>query len=127
MILLQISNSLETIQKEVSGGLSDAAQVIIAIIPLVSVIVLGILTFFFMLWDHQKRLIIIQKGGTPPPRQTDEKLLLLGIVALFIGVGLTVFFAIYNGLSPSLLGGIVPTTSGLGIITYYGIIKRKRS
>jgi hypothetical protein len=101
--------------------------VIIAIVPLVSVIVLGILTFFFMMWDHQKRLLIIQKGGTPPSRKIEEKLFLLGIVSLFIGIGLTIFFIIYNGISPSLLGGIIPTTAGLGIITAYVIIYRNRT
>ncbi|MBN2531762.1 MAG: hypothetical protein JXB88_02660 [Spirochaetales bacterium] len=111
---------------DISGGLCDSAQVIIAIVPLVSVIVLGILTFFFMLWDHQKRMIIIQKGGSPPSHRIDEKLLLLGIVALFIGIGLTVFFIIYNGMNPPLLGGIIPTTAGLGIITAYIILYRKR-
>lgn len=112
---------------EVSRGLSNTAQVIIAIVPLVSVIVLGILSFSFMLWDHQKRMMIIQKGGTPPSRKINEKLLLLGIVALFIGVGLTVFFIIYNGLSTSLLGGIIPTTAGLGIITAYAVLYRKQT
>ncbi|MBN1697352.1 MAG: hypothetical protein JW881_07545 [Spirochaetales bacterium] len=123
---LLCSSGIEVLVPDTApAGLCDAAQVIIAIVPLVSVIVLGILAYFFMFWDHQKRLIIIQKGGTPPPRRIDDKLLLLGIVALFIGVGLTVFFALYNGLNPSLLGGIIPITAGLGIITYYGIMYRK--
>ena len=111
---------------DVSGDLCDSAQVIIAILPLVSVVILGTLTYFFLLWDHKNRILIIQKGGTPPSRKIEEKLLLLGIVALFIGIGLTVFFIIYNGLSPSLLGGIIPTTAGMGIITAYTIIYRKR-
>jgi phosphate/sulfate permease len=125
MIYSEILNIPVSLLLEASIGLNDTAQVIIAIVPLVSVIVLGILSFFFMLWDHQKRMIIIQKGGTPPSRKINEKLLLLGIVALFIGVGLTVFFIIYNGLSPSLLGGIIPTTAGLGIITAHVILYRK--
>jgi hypothetical protein len=127
MIFGQIVKFPALLLLDVAGGLSETAQVIIAIVPLVSVIVLGILTFFFMLWDHQKRMIIIQKGGTPPSRRIEDKLFLLGIVALFIGVGLTVFFIIYNGLSPSLLGGIIPTTAGLGIITAYVIIYKKRT
>ena len=126
MIVLNGMMNPVPILLDVSGGLNDTAQIIIAIVPLTSVVVLGILTYFYMLWDHQKRILIIQKGGTPPSHKIDEKLLLLGIVALFIGFGLTVFFIIYNGLSPSLLGGIIPTTAGMGIITAYTIIYRKR-
>jgi hypothetical protein len=68
--------------------------------------------------------LIIQKGGNPPSRKIEEKLFLLGIVSLFIGIGLTVFFIVYNGLTPSLLGGIIPTTAGIGIVTAYIIIYR---
>jgi hypothetical protein len=127
MLIFQGKSLLMPSLLDVSTGLCSSAQVIIAIVPLVSVIVLGILTFFYMMWDHQKRLLIIQKGGTPPSRKIEEKLFLLGIVSLFIGIGLTVFFIIYNGLSPSLLGGIIPTTAGLGIITAYAIIYRNRA
>jgi hypothetical protein len=107
------------------AGLNDTAQVLIAILPLASVLVLGILTFFFMLWDHQKRILIINKGGTPSPRNIDDRLLLLGIVSLFIGVGLVVFMSIYSGFTPSLLGGMIPATAGAGILTYYFVMHRK--
>jgi hypothetical protein len=110
-----------------SNGLNETAQVLIAILPLVSVIILGFLVFFFMLWDHQKRILIINKGGTPQPRNIDDKLLLIGIVSIFIGAGLTIFSAIYNGFTPSLLGGIVPLTAGAGIITYFAVKNRKSS
>ena len=87
---------------------------------------LGILSFFFLLWDYKKRKMIIEKGGTPAPRNIDAKLFLLGLVSLFTGIGLLLFFAIANGFTAPLLGGIIPTMAGLGIITYYIIINRKR-
>ena len=67
---------------------------------------------------------MIERGMTPKPKNIDDKLLLLGIVALFVGVGLLVFFSLKTGLSNSLLGGIIPTASGMGIITYYILIHR---
>lgn len=106
------------------GSLIRSAQVLIASLPLVAVVLLAILTFFFILWDYQRSRLIIERGGTPVPRNIDEKLLLVGIVALFVGVGLLVFFALKTGLSDSLLGGIIPTMAGLGIITYYAVIHR---
>jgi hypothetical protein len=110
-----------------SGGLTDTAQVLIAILPLASVLVLGVLVFCFMLWDHRKKIIIINKGGTPQPRNIDDKLLLLGIVAIFTGAGLIVFSAIYSGFTPSLLGGIVPFTAGAGVVTHYAVTHGKSS
>jgi hypothetical protein len=65
---------------------------------------------------------MIERGITPKPRNFDDKLLLIGIVALFVGVGLLVFFGLNTGLSNSLLGGIIPTASGMGIITHYILI-----
>ncbi len=80
-----------------------------------------------MLWDHQKKILIINKGGTPQHRNIDDKLLLLGIVSIFIGTGLTVFSAIYSGFTPSLLGGIVPLTAGAGVVTHFAVKHRKSS
>lgn len=104
-----------------------AAQVLIAVLPLVAVILLAVLSFFFFLWDYRMKRFIIEKGQRPVPRNIDDKLLLLGIVALFVGVGLLIFFSLYNGLSNTLLGGIIPVTAGLGIVTHYVIMHGRRN
>lgn len=106
--------------------MSTAAQVLIAALPLVAVIVLGFLSYFYFLWDYRKNKLIIEKNGTPRERNIDDKLLLLGVVALFVGLGLLIFFAVYAGISSSLLGGIIPTMTGAGIITHYLLIRRLR-
>jgi hypothetical protein len=102
-----------------------SAQVLIALIPLIGVIVFGVLAFFFMLWDHQKQMLLIERGERARPRNFNEKLLLLGIVSFFIGIGLSIFFTLQSGLSDSLLGGIIPVMTGLGIIVYYIVIVRR--
>jgi hypothetical protein len=86
----------------------------------------SILLFFYFLWEHKKNRILIEKGERPAPRQLNEKLLLIGIVSLFVGVGLFFFYLLHNGLDESLLGGIIPMTVGLGIVTYYRIIQQKK-
>jgi hypothetical protein len=108
-------------------ALRPAAQVLIAALPMVAVVLLAILSFFFILWDYKRKRLLIERGGTPVPRNIDEKLLLIGIVALFVGVGLLVFFALKTGLSDALLGGIIPTTAGMGIITYYVLVQRRKT
>jgi len=109
--------------------LGSTAQVLIASIPVVAVALLAVLTFFFILWDYKKHRAMIERGIAPKPRNLDDKLLLIGIVSLFVGIGLLLFFSLKTGLSNSLLGGIIPTASGMGIITYYILIqqlKKKR-
>lgn len=112
-------------------SLSPPAQILIAAIPVVAVTLLAALTFFFILVDYRRARLIIEKGLTPLPREIDDKLLLIGIVSLFVGAGLLIFFALKTGLGDSLLGGIIPTAAGLGIITYYVVIqtikKRRQS
>jgi hypothetical protein len=104
--------------------LGSAAQILIASIPVVAVVLLAVLTFFFILWDYKKHQLMIERGITPKPRNIDDKLLLIGIVSLFVGIGLLVFFSLKAGLSNSLLGGIIPTASGMGIISYYILIRQ---
>jgi hypothetical protein len=106
------------------SGANSAAQVLIAAIPIVSVSVLAVLSFFVILWDYKKQRLMIERGLTPKAKNIDDKVLLIGIVALFVGVGLLVFFGLKTGLSNSLLGGIIPIASGMGIITYYILIYR---
>ena len=107
--------------------MTPAAQILIAILPLVAVFLLAVLTFFFLLWDYRMKNIIIEKGQKPIPRNIDDKLLLIGVVSLFVGVGLLLFFVLYNGLSNSLLGGIIPVAAGLGIITYYVFVHGRQN
>jgi len=107
-------------------GLAVPAQVILSILPIVAVAFCAILLFFYLLWDFKKKKLIIEKGMEPNRTKTYENLLLIGIVAFFIGLGLLIFYALYNGLHSSLLSGIIPTSAGLGILIYYGIYTKKR-
>jgi uncharacterized membrane protein len=107
--------------------MTPAAQILIAILPLVAVVLLAVLTFFVLLWDYRTKQVTIEKGQQPVPRNIDDKLLLIGIVSLFVGVGLTLFFVLYNGISNSLLGGIIPVAVGLGIVTHYLIMHGRQN
>jgi amino acid transporter len=125
--LLRIRWILDTALQQTSrewSQVNSAAQVLIAAIPIVSVSVLAVLSFFVVLWDYKKQRLMIERGLTPKPKNIDDKLLLIGIVAFFVGAGLLIFFGLKTGLSNSLLGGIIPVASGMGIITYYILIYR---
>ena len=71
-----------------------AAQVIIAIIPIVGIVFGGTLVFFYLLWRH-KQISLQVKTGNYKPSNFDLKLfsLMLGILLTGIGLVLTLFFA----------------------------------
>lgn len=110
-----------------SNVLNDAAQVLLALLPLISVIVLGVLTIIIIYLDHKQRIIILEKSGNLPPKKMNEKILLIGLLSTFIGITLTIFFGIKDGFNDSLLGGIIPAATGLGLITYIIIITKIKS
>jgi len=122
--------STQTAQAAQSGGfqaMNPAAQVLIAALPLVAVVLLAVLAFFAMLWDQQKNRILIARGEKPVQRNIDEKILLLGMIALFVGIGLTAFFLLSEGMTSALLGGIIPTMTGLGVVVHYALRRGRAS
>jgi hypothetical protein len=102
---------------------SSAAQVIIAIIPIVGIVIGSTVAFFYLLWYHRRRVLLIKAGQYHKP---DFDLLsfslLTGLLLTSVGTGLTVFLVIV-GTGYGLLGGVIPLTTGIGLLAYY-IIKR---
>ena len=104
---------------------SHAAQVIIAIIPIVGIVIGGIVVFFFLLWHHGEVKLQI-KLGTYRKERFNLALysLLFGILLSGVGLVLTAFFALFNGRSPALLGGLVPLAIGICLIIFYNLYTR---
>jgi len=113
--------------QELARRMVPGAQILISILPLVTIAGLGVLAYFYMKWEHQKRMLIIEKGGMPPPKRFNEKLLLIGILSVFIGICLTIFFIVQAGWSYELLGGIIPLAAGLGILTYLTMVRFRKN
>ena len=103
---------------------SAAAQVIIAIIPIVGIVMGSVVIFFYLLWNHRRRTLLIKAGQyTRPDFNIHSFSLLSGLLLISAGVALTVLLAIVEGASYGLLGGIIPMSMGAGLLAYY-IIKR---
>jgi hypothetical protein len=101
---------------------SDAAQIIIAIIPIVGIIMGSMVVFFYLLWNYKRRALLIQAGHYERPVfDLLSFSLLAGLLLGSVGVSLTVFFAIAQGNGYGLLGGIIPLSIGVGLLAYYGI------
>ena len=103
---------------------STAAQIIIAIIPIVGIIMGCGVVFFYLLWHHRRRVLLIKAGQYQKP---DFDLLsfslLAGLLLLSVGISLTIFLTIMKNTGYGLLGGIIPLAMGIGLLAYF-LIKR---
>jgi hypothetical protein len=101
---------------------SEAAQVIIAIIPLVGIVMGSAVVFFYLLWNHKRKVLMLHAGHY---ERYDFDLLsfslLAGLLLGSVGVTLTVFLAVVQGTKYGLLGGLIPLSIGIGLLTFYGI------
>jgi hypothetical protein len=99
---------------------SPAAQVILSLIPIVGIFTGGTVIFFALLWLHHETKQRI-KAGENFRRNYNFKAatLLIGLLLTGVGFMLTVFFALFSGISPSLLGGLIPFTIGVCLLLFY--------
>ena len=99
--------------------LTDAAQVLISIIPIVGIVMGGIVVFFGLLWRYRQNVKMIEKGVPIPNRFDLESFALLaGLVTTGVGFVLSVFLFLTSGGSYSLLGGLIPLAVGLSLLAY---------
>ena len=100
--------------------LSAAAQVIVTIIPIVGIVMGCTVIFFFLYYNHKQKMLMIEKGIN---RKVNFDLgifsIFTGLLLFCIGLCLTIFFAIKEGISYSLLSGIIPLSCGVSLICYY--------
>jgi hypothetical protein len=102
--------------------ISSSAQVIIAIIPIVGIVMGATVIFFYLLWNHRRKVLLIKAGQyTRPDFDLLPFSLLAGLLLGSVGAALTIFLAIVQGPNYGLLGGIIPFSIGVGLLVYYGI------
>lgn len=101
---------------------SPAAQIIIAIIPIVGIAIAGAVILLAVLWNHTEHKMRIQKG-IPENSNFNSKayILLIGLLLTAVGLALTVFFIIVAGKSNAILGGLIPFTVGIALLLFYKI------
>lgn len=102
--------------------ISQTAQIIVAVVPIVGIAIGGITIFFFLLWRHHEVKLQI-KTGTFVPAKFNLKAfsLLTGILLSMVGFMLTVVFAISDGVKYSILGGLIPFAIGVSLLIFYKI------
>ena len=99
---------------------SPAAQVIVAVIPIVGIFIGGVIVFFSLLWHHHEVKLQIKLGSYKKQSfNLRAYSLLFGVLLTVLGAILSAFFALLKGLSPALLGGLVPFATGLALVIFY--------
>ncbi|MDR2802910.1 MAG: hypothetical protein LBB22_01310 [Treponema sp.] len=101
---------------------SNAAQVIIALIPIVGIVMGSVVVFFYLLWGHRRKMFLIK---TEQWKEREFDLLtfslLGGLLLGTVGLCLTVFLAVIGGRNYGLLGGIIPLSSGIALLAFFFI------
>jgi hypothetical protein len=101
---------------------SSAAQVIVAVIPIVGFVTGSAVIFFYLLWNYRHKSLLIKAGQYAPPRfDLLSFSLLAGLLLGTVGITLTVFLIIVQGSGYGLLGGLIPLSIGTGLLIYYRI------
>lgn len=102
--------------------ISEHAQIIISIVPIVGIGMGAIVVFFYLLWRHHEIKLQI-KTGTFVPRTFNFKAfsLLTGLLLTGVGSILTLVFAIITHFSYEILGGLIPTVIGISLLVFYKI------
>jgi len=106
---------------------SDAAQVIVSIIPIVGIVMGGVVAFFYLLWNYKAKRLLIERG-LYESKGLDLAVfcLLAGLVLGMVGAVLTVIFIVLDGVSYSILGGAIPLAIGVALLSFT-TIRRGRS
>ncbi|MDR1904507.1 MAG: hypothetical protein LBQ88_19760 [Treponema sp.] len=106
---------------------SSAAQIIVAIIPIVGIVMGAVVVFFYLLWNHRRKILLIKAGQYSRPEfDLLSFSLLAGLLLSSVGIALTVFLTMALGLNYGILGGIIPLAIGIGLLVYYAIRRHDR-
>lgn len=106
---------------------SQAAQVIISLIPIVGIVMGSVVVFFYLLWTHREKVRLIERGMFQPNKLDLETFCLLtGLLLSCVGVVLTIMFAVLGTVSYALLGGLIPLSAGAALLIFF-FLRRSRN
>ena len=114
---------------QVTTPTSSTAQVIVAIIPIVGIVMGSIVVFFYLLWAHKRKILSIKAGQyTKPDFNILTFSLLTGLLLSTVGISLTILLSlIVKEASYGLLGGIIPLAMGIGLLAFYTIKRLEKN
>ena len=103
-----------------TAGAVPAAQIIIAIIPIVGIVMGSVVVFFYLLWRHKQIVRQIETGTYKRPVFDIYMFsLLTGFLLTGLGAVLSVLFLFIEGVSYTLLGGLIPFALGVSLLAFF--------
>jgi hypothetical protein len=110
-------------------GTSTAAQIIIAVIPIVGIVSGSVVIFFYILLTHRRKTLSIKAGQyTKPDFNLLTFSLLSGLLLSCVGISITILLSlVVKEASYGLLGGIIPLSMGVGLLAFYLIKRREKN
>jgi hypothetical protein len=106
---------------------SVAAQVLIALIPIIGIALGSVVAFFWLLWTHRERKLLISRGSWTPARIDVVMLSLLsGLLLTGVGAVLSLLIYLVDGLGYGLLGGLIPLATGASLLVFVRFSGSKR-
>ncbi len=121
----QLIEALNRLSQQPQGN--DASRIILSLIPVLGIIFGSVLLFFFFLWHYRLRRELIRAGLYKPSTFRNFRVfcLLLGNLALFVGIPMTLLFYALQGLTYAMLGGVIPVGAGIGLLVFYALASRE--
>lgn len=102
-----------------------AAQILLAVIPLVGIVMGAVVIFFYLLWRHRQIVRQIETGTYVRP-VFDLYLfsVLTGFLLTGTGLVLSLLFLFIEGINYTLLGGLIPFALGGSLLAFYFVTRR---
>jgi hypothetical protein len=101
---------------------SSSAQVIVAIIPIVGIVMGAVVIFFHLLWRHRQNMLLIRSNQFKNHEFDLEVFsLFAGLLLAVVGICLTVFLAIFAHDGMALLGGVLPLGCGCALLLFFAV------
>jgi len=109
------------------GNHSDPSRIILSLVPALGVVFGSVLLFFFFFWQYSLRKEVIRAGLYRPSSFRNFRVfcLLVGSLAFFVGLPMTILFFALQGLTFALLGGVIPLGAGVGLLVFYAVVPRE--
>jgi hypothetical protein len=99
---------------------NKAAELIVALIPIVGIVMGSVVVFFHLLWNHRRTMLLIQTGKYVSRHfDFDTFSLFTGLLLTVVGTCLTVFLAIFTKSELELLGGVLPLGCGCALLIFF--------
>jgi hypothetical protein len=104
-----------------------AAQVIVALVPIIGIALGSVVAFFWLLWTHRERRLLIERGAWTPARIDLVILSLLsGLLLVTVGSVLSALIWAVDGVGYGLLGGLIPLATGIGLLIFVRLARSTR-